>query len=148
MKLSAEPRDENHPYGHGKAEFLSAAIEGTLMIVSSILIIYEAINNLRNPHHITAMDTGILITAGTALFNWLIGFSVVAKGKKNHSRKVSSRSRVGVSAVRSETSRKRRTTKAKPGLSEAGTKPVRGRGVRSTDNPSSNIRKSVESSEG
>lgn len=85
LKLSAQPRDHNHPYGHGKAEFLSAAIEGTLMIVSSFLIIYEAINNLRHPHHISAMDTGILITAGTALVNWLMGWSVFKHGKKNHS---------------------------------------------------------------
>src|ERR1700758_4381818 len=37
------PRDTNHPYGHGKAEFLSSAIEGTLIIMAGVVIIYEAV---------------------------------------------------------------------------------------------------------
>jgi cation diffusion facilitator family transporter len=40
LYLSSQPKDRNHPYGHGKVEFLSATIEGTLMVVSSFLIIY------------------------------------------------------------------------------------------------------------
>jgi divalent metal cation (Fe/Co/Zn/Cd) transporter len=43
LYLSSQPKDRNHPYGHGKVEFLSATIEGTLMVVSSFAIIYEAI---------------------------------------------------------------------------------------------------------
>src|SRR3982751_7011296 len=43
LYLSARPKDENHPYGHGKVEFISAAIEGLLMVISSFLILYEAI---------------------------------------------------------------------------------------------------------
>ncbi|PWU03164.1 MAG: cation diffusion facilitator family transporter, partial [Bacteroidetes bacterium] len=41
--IAAKPRDENHPYGHGKAEFLSAAVEGSLVILASFFIVYEAI---------------------------------------------------------------------------------------------------------
>lgn len=50
LKLSSLPKDENHPYGLGKAEFVSAAVEGFLMIISSFFIIYEAIFNLKHPH--------------------------------------------------------------------------------------------------
>src|SRR5436305_486897 len=42
LYLSSLPKDRNHPYGHGKAEFLSAAIEAILMILSSFFILYEA----------------------------------------------------------------------------------------------------------
>ncbi len=85
LYLSAQPRDQNHPYGHGKVEFLSAAVEGTLMIVSSFLIIYEAINNLQHPHQISKLDYGIYLVASTALLNYIAGFYAVKKGNKNNS---------------------------------------------------------------
>src|ERR1700749_770985 len=47
--LAAMPRDTNHPYGHGKAEFLSSAVEGTLIIIAGVVIIYEAILHLMIP---------------------------------------------------------------------------------------------------
>ena len=40
LYVSAKPKDEDHPYGHGKVEFISAAVEGTLIIVAGVLIIY------------------------------------------------------------------------------------------------------------
>ena len=77
LYLSSQPRDQNHPYGHGKVEFLSAAVEGTLMIVSSFLIIYEALNNLKHPHQISKLDYGIYIVAITAFINYGVGFYAV-----------------------------------------------------------------------
>ena len=47
--VSARPKDNDHPYGHGKVEFISAAIEGTLIFVAGILIIYGAAKNIYNP---------------------------------------------------------------------------------------------------
>lgn len=85
LYLSALPRDQNHPYGHGKVEFLSAAIEGTLMVVSSFLIIYEAIDNLRHPHQISKLDYGIFLVAFTALINYGMGYYAVLKGTKSSS---------------------------------------------------------------
>jgi hypothetical protein len=49
LYVAAKPRDENHPYGHGKAEFLSAAVEGTLISIAGLLIVYKAIDNFINP---------------------------------------------------------------------------------------------------
>ena len=85
LYLSAKPKDQNHPYGHGKAEFVSAAIEGTLISVAGIVIIYEAINNLKHPHTIGSLDYGIILVAITAIINFLIGFIAIKKGKKNNS---------------------------------------------------------------
>jgi cation diffusion facilitator family transporter len=85
LYLSSQPRDQNHPYGHGKVEFLSAAVEGTLMIVSSFLIIYEAINNLKHPHQISKLDYGIYLVALTAVINYGMGYYAVKKGKKGNS---------------------------------------------------------------
>lgn len=83
--LSAQPRDNNHPYGHGKVEFLSAGIEGILMIVSSFLIMYEAIINLKHPHDISQLDYGIYLVAITAAINYGVGYFAIKNGKKNNS---------------------------------------------------------------
>lgn len=85
LHLSSKPKDRNHPYGHGKIEFLSATIEGTLMIVSSFVIIYEAINNLKHPHELKQLDYGIYLVALTALINYSVGYYSISKGEKNNS---------------------------------------------------------------
>jgi len=85
LYVSARPRDADHPYGHGKAEFLSAAIEGTLITVAGFIIIYEAINNLLHPHSIKQLDYGILLIAVTAIVNYIAGSYCVKTGKKNNS---------------------------------------------------------------
>jgi len=43
LYVAAKPKDVDHPYGHGKAEFISAAAEGTLIIAAGLLIIYETL---------------------------------------------------------------------------------------------------------
>lgn len=83
--ISAKPRDADHPYGHGKVEFLSAAIEGSMIFIAGILIIYEAIKNLIQPQPIEQLDIGIGLITLTAIVNFLIGRWCVRTGKKNHS---------------------------------------------------------------
>ena len=85
LYVSAKPKDSDHPYGHGKAEFLSAAIEGTLISVAGVIIVYEAINNLIHPHTIQSLDYGIWIVATTAIINYVTGSICIKTGKKNNS---------------------------------------------------------------
>ena len=85
LYVSAKPKDTDHPYGHGKAEFLSAAIEGTLISVAGIIIVYEAINNLIHPHPIQSLNYGIWIVAATAVINYVTGSICISTGKKNNS---------------------------------------------------------------
>jgi len=59
LYVSAKPKDIDHPYGHGKAEFISAAVEGTLVLTAGVLIIYNAIKNLIYPVEISELDLGI-----------------------------------------------------------------------------------------
>jgi len=85
LYISAKPKDYDHPYGHGKAEFLSAAVEGTLITVAGVVIIYEAINNLQRPHTIKKLDYGIILIAVTAFINYIAGSVCIKTGKKNNS---------------------------------------------------------------
>jgi cation diffusion facilitator family transporter len=85
LYVASKPSDENHPYGHGKAEFMSAAIEGTLISVAGIIIIYEAISGLITPRTISRLDYGIVLVAFTALVNYITGRMSIHHGKKNNS---------------------------------------------------------------
>lgn len=71
--LATLPRDTNHPYGHGKAEFLSAALEGSLIILAAIFIIIESLRNLIYPSPLGQLHTGTALIALTALINLIVG---------------------------------------------------------------------------
>lgn len=85
LHVAAKPKDIDHPYGHGKAEFLSAAIEGTLISVAGLIIIYESIQNLINPPEIRKLDFGILLVSTTAIINFIVGYITIRIGRKNNS---------------------------------------------------------------
>ena len=85
LYIAARPRDTNHPYGHGKAEFISSAIEGTLITVAGIVIIYAAISQLKSPHVIQKLDYGIILISLAAVVNYVVGTIAVKNGKKNNS---------------------------------------------------------------
>jgi len=85
LYVSAKPRDEDHPYGHGKAEFVSAAVEGTLIFSAGGIIIYNAIRNLFLPQVLQKIDLGIYLVGATAIINWILGFFSLQQGKKNNS---------------------------------------------------------------
>ncbi len=83
--LASRPRDTNHPYGHGKAEFLSSAVEGTLIVGAGVVIVYEAIKHLVTPYHLEKLDTGLLIVAAAGAINFLAGAFAEKQGKKHNS---------------------------------------------------------------
>ena len=85
LYVAAKPRDEDHPYGHGKAEFVSAAFEGTMIAVAGVVIIYESIQNLISPTELKSLDSGILLVAITAAVNYFVGWRCVKTGEKNNS---------------------------------------------------------------
>ncbi len=85
LYVSARPRDENHPYGHGKVELISASFEGALIILAGLMIVYECVNGLLHPQPVEQLNYGILILASSAIANYLIGAWSIRTGKSNHS---------------------------------------------------------------
>lgn len=83
--LSARPRDENHPYGHGKIEFVAATLEGSLILVAGGAIIFKSIANLINPVPLQQLDVGIILTAAAGLVNYAVGFVTERRGLQNNS---------------------------------------------------------------
>ena len=85
LYIAAKPRDMDHPYGHGKAEFLSAAIEGTMIASAGAIILYKAVQNLIHPTALQKIDYGIILVAITAVANFAVGYYCLYIGKKNNS---------------------------------------------------------------
>ncbi len=85
LSLSSKPKDADHPYGHGKVEFLSAGIEGSMVIIAGFFIIYKAVQSIFYPHQLQKLNTGIILIAATAVVNFIIGRICINTGKKNKS---------------------------------------------------------------
>lgn len=85
LYVASKPKDKEHPYGHGKAEFISAAFEGSLIITAGIIIIYEAIMSFFEPNVLHSLDNGIWVLLSTAVLNLAAGLIAKSVGKKNKS---------------------------------------------------------------
>lgn len=85
VALAARPKDVEHPYGHGKIEFISAGAEGGLILLSGLYIIYEGIMGFINKPELKALDVGIVITALAGFVNFVMGTILMRAGKKHHS---------------------------------------------------------------
>lgn len=85
LYVAAKPRDLEHPYGHGKAEFVSAAVEGGLIVAAGIMIVYETVVNILQHNPIESLDTGLILVAITAVINYLAGTICIRIGRKNQS---------------------------------------------------------------
>ncbi|MCE7068433.1 cation diffusion facilitator family transporter [Dyadobacter sp. CY326] len=83
--LSAQPKDRNHPYGHGKIEFFSAGFEGALIMIASLFIIIEAVNRIMEPTPIQNLLEGSGFIAFTIFVNTAIGYKLLVEGKKANS---------------------------------------------------------------
>ncbi|KQT15560.1 cation diffusion facilitator family transporter [Chryseobacterium sp. Leaf404] len=85
LYLASKPKDEDHPYGHGKVEFVTSGIEGALIAIAGIMIIYEGINSLVTGKILGQLDWGIGIIAATAVINYILGYISIKKGEKENS---------------------------------------------------------------
>ncbi|MCS3732636.1 cation diffusion facilitator family transporter [Mucilaginibacter dorajii] len=79
--LASQPRDENHPYGHGKIEFFSVFIEGSLIGIAGLIIIGKSIYGLIHPENIHDLLTGAVIIGATGAINGALGYYMIHKGK-------------------------------------------------------------------
>jgi cation diffusion facilitator family transporter len=85
LLFAGRPADRNHPYGHGKIEFFSAAFEGGLIAFASVLIVYEVLRSLIAGPELKQISTGILIVFGAGLVNLALGWYLIRTGRRYHS---------------------------------------------------------------
>ena len=86
VKKSAEPADQEHHYGHGKYENLSGMVEGVLIFVAAILILYEALNRLiGEEREVEFLIGGIIVMAVSTVLNLYVGLKLRKVSKKTDS---------------------------------------------------------------
>ena len=83
--ISSKPADETHLYGHGNVEYFSAGIEGALIFVAAIVIIFEAIHDLVKGTVLQSLDVGLVIVGLAGVINLILGFYMVRTGKSTDS---------------------------------------------------------------
>lgn len=83
--LAARPRDVDHPYGHGKIEFISAGMEGMLVLLAGVGIIWTAVNSWIEGEHAQELDAGILLTGLAGVANLGMGIMLQRMGRRMRS---------------------------------------------------------------
>lgn len=85
LYLSAKPADHNHDFGHGKAEYMSSAVEGALIFVAAATIIVGAIQRLVVPQPVQEIGLGLILSLSASVLNLGTGALLVHVGKKHRS---------------------------------------------------------------
>ncbi|MFH2044075.1 MAG: cation diffusion facilitator family transporter [Pseudomonadota bacterium] len=85
LTIAARPPDEEHLFGHGKAEYFACGAEGVLILVAAISISIMAINRFINPVPIQEIGIGLIITAIASLINFVVARILLSAGEKNNS---------------------------------------------------------------
>ena len=85
LTVAARPADHNHHYGHGKAEYFSAAIEGLMIFVAAAFIIVSAVQRLMHPQELESLGIGLLITLVATAVNGAVGFLLLRVGRTHRS---------------------------------------------------------------
>ena len=85
LVFAGRPADRNHPYGHGKIEFFSAAFEGGLIAFAAVVIIYEVVLSLIRGGEVRRLESGLLIVLAAGLVNLVLGWYLLRTGRKHAS---------------------------------------------------------------
>lgn len=80
--LAGKPKDENHPYGHGKVEFFSIGFEGAMIFIAGILILFKAVQFFILKPELREIDAGIWVIGITAIVNLLLGLYLKRSGRR------------------------------------------------------------------
>jgi cation diffusion facilitator family transporter len=85
IKIAAQPPDEDHAFGHDKAEYFSSGIEGMLIFFAAFGILYSAIPRLFSPPSLEHIGFGLFISLVATLINLIVGLTLIRAGKNHHS---------------------------------------------------------------
>jgi len=85
LTVAARPADEEHAYGHGKAEYFSSGVEGTLILIAAAGIGVAAVQRLLVPRPLEQLGFGLGITVVAALLNLAVALVLLKAGKRHHS---------------------------------------------------------------
>jgi cation diffusion facilitator family transporter len=85
LKIAAQPADEDHAFGHDKAEYFSSGIEGTLIFIAALSIIYAAVGRLLAPQPLEQLGIGLIVSGIATAVNFAVAGILIRTGKTHHS---------------------------------------------------------------
>jgi cation diffusion facilitator family transporter len=85
LTLAVRPADEEHNYGHAKAEYFASGVEGALILVAAVAIAWTAVRRLLNPQPIEQAGIGLAISTGASLVNLGVSRVLFRAGRRYHS---------------------------------------------------------------
>ncbi|MDL2397301.1 cation diffusion facilitator family transporter [Rhizobium mayense] len=85
IRYAQKPADHDHPFGHHKAEYLSAVTEGAMIIVAALMIVQEAVGHLSNPQPMQAPVLGLAINFAAGILNALWALTLIRAGREHRS---------------------------------------------------------------
>lgn len=85
LYYAAKPKDEDHPYGHGKIEFLSTGVEGGMVTLAGVAMFIKGISAFFNPHDLQNLNIGLAISVFSGIINFILARILINKGTQYHS---------------------------------------------------------------
>lgn len=85
LTLAAKPADEDHAYGHTKAEYFSSGVEGSLILLAAVSISFTAIPRLLAPQPLQGLGIGLLVSVAASLVNLVVALLILRAGRKHNS---------------------------------------------------------------
>lgn len=85
LKVSIRPADDNHQFGHSKAEYFSAAVEGTMIFVAAIFIIYTGVDRIFHPRMPEQLGIGLVVSMLASVVNGVVGAVLISQGRQRRS---------------------------------------------------------------
>lgn len=85
LTIASRPADDEHTYGHSKAEYFSSGLEGALIMAAAASIAYSAVQRLLNPQPLYSLGVGLVISLAAGLVNLGVALLLIQQGKANHS---------------------------------------------------------------
>lgn len=82
LALSQRPPDANHPYGHSKVAFISAGVEGVLILLAAVFIAFESVRRWVAGLEVVNLDQGMALTGIAILVNLVLGFFLLRTGRR------------------------------------------------------------------
>jgi cation diffusion facilitator family transporter len=85
VTIAAQPADEDHPYGHHKAEYFSSGFEGVLILVAALAIIWAAVHRLFAPQPLESLGWGLTLTVVSSALNGALAWAMLRKAREHRS---------------------------------------------------------------
>lgn len=85
LKVAARPADKNHHFGHSKAEYFSAAIEGVMIFVAAVVILITAVERFVHPSELENVGIGLVISVVASVINGGVGWALLRAGSRHRS---------------------------------------------------------------